>query len=104
MVEMMGGTIWVESELGSGSTFCFRICLPLTTKPPLDFEAPVDIPKQVSSQLRVLLVEDKLANQKLAMLFGSCLSRVEPNRNEFRLRRKWSRSDGMADALDSKGT
>jgi PAS domain S-box-containing protein len=66
LVEMMGGTIWVESEVNKGSTFCFAVELPLATEPPLDLEAPAVLPAMVCAPLRVLLVEDNPANQKLA--------------------------------------
>jgi PAS domain S-box-containing protein len=66
LVELMGGTISVESELGKGSTFHVTVCLPLSEELPSDFEAPVAIPAAASAQLRVLLVEDNPANQKLA--------------------------------------
>ncbi len=65
LIETMGGSIGVESEEGRGSTFWFRLVLPLA-------EAPAQKPTETSpaiphfSHVRVLVVEDNAVNRRVA--------------------------------------
>ncbi len=71
LVELMGGNIWVESELGTGSIFHFDIIVDV----PLNgYHLPAREPSHHAcvrtdqlSSLRLLLAEDNLINQNVAL-------------------------------------
>ena len=74
LVEMMGGSIWVESEPGKGSTFHFSARLGVVTGPPADVDEQARklanvvqaFNSEQVSNLRILLAEDNPVNQRLA--------------------------------------
>jgi signal transduction histidine kinase/CheY-like chemotaxis protein len=65
IIEVMGGSIGAESELGSGSTFRFDVPAPLASAPPQALRAPVDLD---CPPMTVLLVDDTAMNRQLVRL------------------------------------
>lgn len=57
LIEHMGGAVWVDSDFGKGSSFGFRVTLPVA-----EASAPVQVPVSVK---RVIAVDDKFINRTI---------------------------------------
>jgi CheY-like chemotaxis protein len=67
LVEMMGGHMWIESELNQGSCFHFTVVVEKGAKVLAEPSKPSEQGLAlIRSEMRVLLVEDNPANQALA--------------------------------------
>jgi CheY-like chemotaxis protein len=79
-VQMMGGSLSVQSEFGKGSTFSFAIELPETDEPvPASGEAPVAIALKKGTEVTALIVDDKELNRLVLkeMLGGAGFATIE---------------------------
>jgi signal transduction histidine kinase/DNA-binding response OmpR family regulator len=57
LIEHMGGAVWVDSDLGQGSSFGFRVTLPVA-----EDSAPAQVPVTVK---RVIAVDDQFINRTI---------------------------------------
>jgi signal transduction histidine kinase/ActR/RegA family two-component response regulator len=67
LVQLLGGKLWVESEVGSGSQFHFTFIAQLSPQAGPPKPTARDVLLQAAAGLRILLAEDNPVNTKVAV-------------------------------------
>ncbi len=62
LVSLMGGTVWLESELGKGSQFHFTLSLTVSNA---KLDTANDAPSEILRGLRALIVDDNRTNRRI---------------------------------------
>ena len=72
IVELMGGTIDVETELGKGTEFIVRVSFPIVDEPEEVEVEQTETQREIDfSKIKLLLVEDNEVNREIASLILS---------------------------------
>jgi signal transduction histidine kinase/ActR/RegA family two-component response regulator len=69
LVSLMGGRIWVDSQVGRGSSFHFTVCLETEQEAGAEEKPSLPHIRKAARPLRVLLAEDNEINQQVAVEF-----------------------------------
>jgi len=67
IVDMMGGKIWVESEVGNGTTFTFTVQLRRIVNAPATKETPIERSMTTFHGKCILIVEDVELNREIVI-------------------------------------
>lgn len=69
LVQLMGGSIWLKSEVGKGSTFWFTVSLKKASAEARPVRATSENKSRCRGKLRILLAEDNRMNQMVLSKF-----------------------------------
>ena len=69
LVELMGGRIWVDSQVGKGSSFHFTVCFRSVPETGDQTKPAARVMRMAERSLQVLLAEDNEVNRQVAVEF-----------------------------------